>query len=103
MSTTCPTDLRENFSWSSLLEELPLGLICTLLVLFFRHILGAMAVYSKLILVDRTFRFSVASTSVGFHIYNIGTFSDSNCKFFIKLWGNGGANWQTEEGIFYKE
>jgi hypothetical protein len=40
---------------------------------------------------------------VGFHIYNIGTFSDSNCKFFTKLWGNGGANWQTEEGIFYKE
>jgi hypothetical protein len=52
---------------------------------------------------DRTFKFSVASTLVGFHIYNIGAFSDSNCKFFIKLWGNGGANWQAEERVFYKE
>jgi hypothetical protein len=52
---------------------------------------------------DRTFRFSVASTSVGFHIYNIGNFSDKNCQFFIKLWGNGGPNWQAEETMFYRE
>jgi hypothetical protein len=64
---------------------------------------GTSSLFKVKFLRDRTFRFSVASSLVGFHIYNIGTFSDNNCKFFVKLWGNGGANWQAEEKLFYKE
>jgi hypothetical protein len=67
------------------------------------HFGGNSNLFRVKLLRDRTFRFSVASTSVGFHIYNIGNFSDKNCNFFIKLWGNGGANWQAEERMFYRE
>jgi hypothetical protein len=50
-----------------------------------------------------TFCFSVASRSVGFHIYNIGKFSDKDFEFSINLWGEGGPNWKFEEAKFYKE
>jgi hypothetical protein len=52
---------------------------------------------------DRTFRFSVASRSVGFHIYNIGKFLDKCFEFSINLWGEGGPNWKFEEAKFYIE
>jgi hypothetical protein len=52
---------------------------------------------------DRTFHFSVASRSVGFHIYNIGKFSDKDFEFSINLWGDGGPNWKFEESKFYIE
>jgi hypothetical protein len=52
---------------------------------------------------DRTFRFSVASRLVGFHIYNIGKFSDKDFEFSINLWGEGGPNWKFEESKFYIE
>jgi hypothetical protein len=52
---------------------------------------------------DRSFKFSVASSVVGFDIYNLGKFSDKNFEFFINLWGHGGPNWQFEEKQYYKE
>jgi hypothetical protein len=52
---------------------------------------------------ERVFRFSVASRSVGFEMYNTGKFSESEFEFFIHLWGNGGPNWKFEEKKFYKE
>jgi hypothetical protein len=52
---------------------------------------------------DRGFKFSVASSAVGFDIHNLGKFSDKNFEFFINLWGHGGPNWQFEERKFYKE
>jgi hypothetical protein len=41
---------------------------------------------------EGVFRFSVASRSVGFEMYNTGKFSESEFEFFIHLWGNGGPN-----------
>jgi hypothetical protein len=55
------------------------------------------------ILKDRTSRFSVASRSVGFHIYNIGKFLDKGFQFSINLSGEGGPNWKFEEAKFYIE
>jgi hypothetical protein len=55
------------------------------------------------ILSERVFRFSVASRSVGFEMYNTGKFSEREFEFFIHLWGNGGPNWKFEEKKFYKE
>jgi hypothetical protein len=52
---------------------------------------------------DRSFKFAVASSAVGFDIYNLGKFTDKNFEFFIHLWGHGGPNWQFEERKFYKE
>jgi hypothetical protein len=52
---------------------------------------------------DRSFKFSVSSSAVGFEIYNLGKFSDKNFEFFINLWGQGGPNWKFEERKFYKE
>jgi hypothetical protein len=45
---------------------------------------------------DRSFKFSVSSSAVGFEIYNLGKFSDKNFEFFINLWGQGGPNWKFE-------
>jgi hypothetical protein len=52
---------------------------------------------------ERVFRFSVASRSVGFEIYNTRKLSESEFEFFIHLWCNGGPNWKFEEKKFYKE
>jgi hypothetical protein len=52
---------------------------------------------------ERVFRFSVASRSVGFEMYNARKFSKNEFEFFIHLWGNGGPNWKFEEKKFYKE
>jgi hypothetical protein len=52
---------------------------------------------------DRTFLFSVASRSVGFHTYNIGKFLDKDFEFSINLLSEGGPNWKFEEAKFYIE
>jgi hypothetical protein len=36
---------------------------------------------------DRSFKFSVASSAIGFEIYNLGKFSDKNFEFFIIFGG----------------
>jgi hypothetical protein len=64
---------------------------------------GIAALYNVKLLRDRTFRFSVSSSSVGFQIYNLGSQSQSSFKIFFHLWGQGGPNWIAEEGKFYIE
>jgi hypothetical protein len=46
---------------------------------------------------DRTFQFSVASTAVGFEIYNQSKVCTPMFEFFLSLWGHGGPNWMVEE------
>ena len=53
---------------------------------------GLASKYRVKLLQDRTFKFSVASRSVGFEIYNKNAFSVDSCDFRINLWGNGGPN-----------
>jgi hypothetical protein len=50
---------------------------------------------------DRTFRFSVASKSVGFEIYNAGKILENDFEISFNLWGNGGPNWLVEERKYY--
>jgi hypothetical protein len=52
---------------------------------------------------DRSFQFSVASTPVGFEIYNMKKVCTPMFELFLNLWGNGGPNWLVEERKFYKE
>jgi hypothetical protein len=52
---------------------------------------------------DRTFRFSVASKSVGFEIYNAGKILENDFEISFNLWGNGGPNWLVEERKYYSE
>lgn len=52
---------------------------------------------------ERSFMFSVASKSVGFHIYNAGRVIEKDFEMVFSLWGNGGPNWRREELMFYKE
>jgi hypothetical protein len=64
---------------------------------------GSASKFHVKFLSERVFRFSVASRSVGFEMYNTGKFLESEFEFFIHLWGNGGPNWKFEEKKFYKE
>jgi hypothetical protein len=64
---------------------------------------GSASLYKVRLLSDRTFRFSVASTAVGFEIYNKSKICTPMFDFFLNLWGNGGPNWLIEEKKFYKE
>jgi hypothetical protein len=64
---------------------------------------GIAALYNVILLRDRTFRFSVSSSSVGFQIYNLGSQSQTSFKIFFHLWGQGGPNWIAEERKFYIE
>jgi hypothetical protein len=52
---------------------------------------------------DRAFRFVVASRNVGFHIYNLWSFSCEEYHIFFNLWNNGGAHWQSESEKYFKE
>jgi hypothetical protein len=64
---------------------------------------GVAALYNVQGLRDRSFRFSVSSSAVGFEIYNQGVLAQSSFKIFFNLWGQGGPNWIAEEKKFYKE
>jgi hypothetical protein len=64
---------------------------------------GVASLFHVKLLRDRTFRFAVASRSVGFQIYNIGKFSDKDFEFFVNLWGEGGPNWKFEKSKYYIE
>jgi hypothetical protein len=64
---------------------------------------GIAALYNVKFLRDRSFRFSVSSSSVGFQIYNLGSQAQSSFKIFFHLWGQGGPNWIAEEKKIYKE
>ena len=52
---------------------------------------------------ERSFRFSIASKFVGFHIYNSGKISEKDFECSFHLWGKGGPNWKFEESKYYKE
>jgi hypothetical protein len=54
---------------------------------------GIASKFHVVCLKERVFRFSVASRSVGFEIYNSGKLSEKDFDCFIHLWGNGGPNW----------
>jgi hypothetical protein len=64
---------------------------------------GSASCYKVRLLRDRTFQFSVASTAVGFEIYNKSKICTPMFALFLNLWGNGGPNWLIEEKNFYKE
>jgi hypothetical protein len=64
---------------------------------------GVASLFRVKLLKDRTFSSTVAARSVGFHIYNLGKFSDKDFEFFINLWGEGGPNWKFEESRYYLE
>lgn len=55
------------------------------------------------LLKDQTFKFSVASKSVGFEVYNAGKIVEKDFEVFFNLWGNGGPLWLREERLFYQE
>ena len=46
---------------------------------------------------DRSFKFSVASKSVGFEIYNAGRIKEKDFEVVFNLWNFGGPNWCREE------
>lgn len=52
---------------------------------------------------DRVFKFFVASRSVGFFIFKLGSFSCEQFKVSFHLWGNGGPNWRLEYKLFLAE
>jgi hypothetical protein len=52
---------------------------------------------------NRVFKFVVASHNVGFHIYNLRSFSCEEYHIFFNLWNNGGAHWQSEPEKYFKE
>jgi hypothetical protein len=64
---------------------------------------GLAFLFNVQLLKDRSFRFSVASKSVGFQIYNSGKISEVDFDISFNLWGNGGPNWLVEEQRYYKE
>jgi hypothetical protein len=45
---------------------------------------------------DGVFKFVVASKNVGFHIYNLCSFSCDQYQVFFNLWSGGGAQWKSE-------
>lgn len=47
-------------------------------------------------LADRVFRFSVSFQEVGFHIYNLRSYTCSSFKLFFHLWHSGGPNFRRE-------
>lgn len=49
------------------------------------------------LLKDRSFKFSVASKSVGFEVYNVGHVTEKDFDAVFNLWGNGGPLWRREE------
>jgi hypothetical protein len=57
---------------------------------------GSMADFRPQRLSDRSFKFVVASRNVGFHIYNLKSFSCDQYQIFFNLWGRGGPNWIAE-------
>lgn len=52
---------------------------------------------------DRVFRFSVATSSVGFHIYNLRSFECLDFKIFFHLWHGGGPNFVAEYRNWLRE
>jgi hypothetical protein len=66
--------------------------------------LGGTAVDFKLQQISNmVFKFVVASRNVGFHIYNLRSFSCEEYHIFFNLWNNGGAHWQSEAAKYFKE
>jgi hypothetical protein len=51
----------------------------------------------------RVFKFVIASRSVGFEIYNSGSFFEKDFVLHFLLWGRGGPNWEFKERKYYLE
>jgi hypothetical protein len=66
-------------------------------------LLGVTADFRPQQISDRVFKFVVASRNVGFHIYNLRSFSCEQYKIYFNLWSNGGPNWVSEVEKFFKE
>lgn len=52
---------------------------------------------------DRVFRFSMSSSSVGFHIYKLKSFECLDFKIFFHLWHGGGPNFEVEYRNWIRE
>jgi hypothetical protein len=52
---------------------------------------------------DHVYKFVVASKNVGFHIYNLRSFSCDQYNIFFHLWSNVGAHWVSESKKFFHE
>jgi hypothetical protein len=63
---------------------------------------GIASLYKVKLLRDRTFQFTVASSAVGFEIYNLSNICAPMFDLFLNLWGHGGPNWLIEEKTFTK-
>lgn len=62
-----------------------------------QSVIGGVAENFRLLpLGDRVFRFSVASSVVGFHIYKLRSSECKNFKVFFNLWHGGGPNFKSE-------
>ena len=51
----------------------------------------------------RSYKFSVASKSAGFEIYNAGRIIEKDFEMVFSLWNFGGPNWIREEHAYYAE
>jgi hypothetical protein len=64
---------------------------------------GHASLFDVKFLRDRSFSFCVTSSAIGFEIYNLSKFCNTDFELFVSLWGNGGPNWISEEKKFYRE
>jgi hypothetical protein len=64
---------------------------------------GSAADFRPIQIADHVFKFIVASRNVGFHVYNLRSFSCDQYKIFFNLWGGDGANWQAEFHRYVQE
>jgi hypothetical protein len=52
---------------------------------------------------EKVFKSVVHSCNVGFHVYNLRSFTCDQYKVFFYLWGNGGLHWTSEVKKYYQE
>jgi hypothetical protein len=52
---------------------------------------------------ERVFKFKMNSRNVGFHVYNLRSFTRDQYKVFFHLWGNEGPHWTSEAKKYYQE
>lgn len=90
--------------WWWCLADASLDSLKFLLPLSFRPPLGALLSHFHVVhRLDRTFKFFVASKSVGFFIANLRSFSCDSYLLTFHLWGNGGPNWIAEFNLYQQE
>jgi hypothetical protein len=75
-----------------------------LIGLILQATLGGAADFKPKHLSGRVLKFVVASSKVGFHIFNnLKSFSYDQHQVFFHLWGTGGAHWMSEYHNYLRE